>query len=118
MRLPIAILAAALAVGALAVPASAATWHGYRLFVQNAPVEGGTGTHSARLTSIVLPDSFRVRKHTTRLTFGPVGTCRSTGRLAPALVQSNATTAADVLNEQLVGGTTYGYGSRGTAAYR
>src|SRR5207244_5282483 len=38
--------------------------------------------------------------------------------LAPALVQSNATTAADVLNEQLVGGTTYGYGSRGTAAYR
>ena len=54
----------------------------------------------------------------TRLTFGPVGTCHSTGVLAPALVQSDATTAADVLNEQLVGGTDYGYGSRGTAAFR
>ena len=118
MRFPIATLTAALAVLALAVPASADTWHGYRLFVQNARVEGGTGTHTARLTHIVLPDSFHVRKHKTRLTFGPVGTCRSTGTLAPALVQSDATTAADVLNEQLVGGTDYGYGSRGTAAYR
>jgi len=118
MRIRITTLTVALAVGALATAAAAATWHTYRLFVQNAPVEGGSGTHSARLTSIVLPDSFHVRKHSTRLTFGPVGTCRSTGVVAPALVQSSGPNAASVLAEQLVGGTTYGYGSRGTAAYR
>ena len=62
--------------------------------------EGGSGTHSARLTSIVLPDSFKVRKSSpraTRLTFGRVGSCKSTGVIAPKLVLSTATTAAAVL---------------------
>jgi hypothetical protein len=107
-----------LATVALAAPATAAPWHSYRLFVQNAPVEGGTETHSARLTSIVLPDSFKVRKRATRLTFGPIGSCRSTGTIAPALVQSTAATAAEVLAQQLTGGTTYGNGTRGDAVFR
>ena len=38
---------------ALATPAGAAAWHSYGLFIRNAPVEGGSGTHSARLTRSV-----------------------------------------------------------------
>jgi hypothetical protein len=111
---PIAVLAAS----AFAAPAAAATWHSYSAFNGNAPVEGGSGRHSARLTSIVLPDAFHVRKHPTRLTFGPTGACRATGVIAPVLVHSDATTAADVLREQVSGGTTYGSGTRGDAVYR
>jgi hypothetical protein len=115
MRLPALTLLATLA---LAAPASAAGWHSYSLYNGTAPVEGGTGTHSVRLTSIVLPDSFKVREHKTSLTFGRVGACKSTGVIRPVLVASDATTPAAVLKEQLVAGTTYGFGTRGTSAYR
>lgn len=112
------LLLATLAATALATPAIASTWHSYSIYNGRAPVEGGTGTHSARLTSIVLPDSFKVRERATRLTFGPVGTCRSTGSIAPKLVYSTATTSAAVLAQQLDGGATYGAGTRGSASYR
>ncbi|MEA2221592.1 MAG: hypothetical protein QOJ35_4218 [Solirubrobacteraceae bacterium] len=112
------LLLGTLATIAVATPALASAWHGYSIYNGNAPVEGGTGTHSARLTSIVLPDSFKVRKRSTRLTFGPVSSCRSTGAIAPKLVASSATTSAAVLAEQLDGGTTYGAGTRGGASYR
>jgi hypothetical protein len=107
-----------IALGAVATPALAAAWHGYSIYNGKAPVEGGTGTHSARLTTIVLPDSFKVRERATRLTFGPIGTCRSTGTIAPKLVYSTATTSAAVLAQQLDGGATYGLGTRGGASYR
>jgi hypothetical protein len=112
------LLLSALAMSAVATPALASAWHSYSIYNGKAPVEGGTGTHSARLTSIVLPDSFKVRKRSTRLTFGPVGSCRSTGTIAPKLVYSTATTSAAVLAEQLDGGATYGVGTRGGASYR
>jgi hypothetical protein len=112
------IFLSALAMGALAVPAAAATWHSYSIYNGNAAVEGGSGTHSARLTSIVLPDSFKVRKRATRLTFGPTGSCRSTGVILPKLVHSTATRSGDVLRELLSGGTSYGLGTRGDATYR
>jgi len=108
----------ALATAAVAAPAAAAPWHNWSVYNGKAAVQGGTGTHSARLTSIVLPDSFKVREHATKLTFGRVGSCKSTGVIAPKLVASAATTSAAVLAEQLAGGTTYGAGTRGDAAYR
>ncbi len=111
-------LLTAIATVAIAAPAAAAGWHGYGIYNGNAPVEGGSGTHSARLTTIVLPDSFKVRKQKTRLAFGPVGACRSTGTITPVLVRSTATTSAAVLAEQIQGGTTYGAGTRGGASYR
>lgn len=107
-----------LATLALVAPASAAGWHSYGLYNGKAPVEGGTGTHNLRLTSIVLPDAFKVRKHATSLTFGRVGACKSTGVIRPALVASDTGTPAAVLKELLADGTTYGFGTRGTAAYR
>ena len=105
-----------LAVLALAAPASAAGWHSYSLYNGKAPVEGGTGTHSVRLTSMLLPDGFRVRRNATSLTFGPVGACRSTGTVRPALVASSATTGADVLTTLAPSGTTYGSGMRSSGA--
>ena len=110
--------ASLLSVLALAAPASAAGWHSYHLYDGGARVENGSGTHTVRLTSIVLPDSFKVRPHTTSLTFGPIGACRSTGVIRPALVASGLTTSAAVLAQQLTGGTTYGFGTRGAASYR
>jgi hypothetical protein len=115
------ILLTALATTAVAAPATAASWHSWSLYNGNAAVQGGTGAHAARLTSIVLPDSFKVRKQSpraTRLTLGPVSSCKSTGVIAPALVSSTATTSAGVLAEQLTGGTTYGIGTRGGASWR
>jgi hypothetical protein len=112
------ILLTALATTAVAAPALAASWHSYSIYNGKAAVQGGTGTHAARLTSIVLPDSFKVVKHATKLTFGRIGACKSTGTVAPTLVHSTQTTTAAVLAEQLVGGTTYGSGTRGGAAYR
>ena len=111
-------LLTAIATVAIAAPAGAAGWHGYGIYNGNAPVEGGSGTHAARLTSIVLPDSFKVRKQKTRLVFGPVGACRSTGTITPVLVHSTATTSAEVLAQQVQGGTIYGAGTRGGASYR
>lgn len=107
-----------LAALALAAPASASGWHSFTLYNAEAPVEGGSGTHNVRLTSIVLPDSFHVRKASTRLTFGPIGACKSTGVVRVALVASTETSSAAVLSAQLSGGTTYGFGSRGDASYR
>lgn len=115
------ILLTALATLVVAAPAAAAPWHSWSIYNGKAAVQGGTGTHSARLSSIVLPDSFKVRKSSpraTRLTFGRVGSCKSTGVILPKLVHSTATTAAGVLAEQLTGGTTYGAGIRGDAVYR
>lgn len=116
MRLPAMTM---LAVLALAAPASAASWHSFSLYNGSAPVEGAAGTHSLRLTSMLLPDSFKVRKGRTSLTFGPLGACRSTGTIRPALVASSETTATAVLNALLSGGTSYGAGTRSSgAAYR
>ena len=112
------ILITALATTAVAAPAIASTWHNYQIYNGKAAVEGGSGTHSARLTSIVLPDSWKVKKHATSLTFGPFAACKSTGTIKPKLVASTATTSAAVLAQQLVGGTTYGDGTRGAAAWR
>ena len=115
------ILLTSLATLVVAAPATASSWHSWSIYNGKAAVEGGTGTHSARLSSIVLPDSFKVRKSSpraTRLTFGRVGSCKSTGVVLPKLVQSTATTAPAVLAEQLAGGTTYGAGARGDAVYR
>ena len=112
------ILLTTIAAATVATPAAAAPWHNYSLYNGKAAVEGGSGTHSARLTSIVLPDSFKVRKQPTRLTFGRVGSCKSTGVIAPKLVFSTATTSAAVLAQQLAGGTTYGIGTRGGASWR
>jgi len=112
------VLLAAIATLVVAAPAAAAPWHSWSIYNGKAAVQGGTGTHSARLSSIVLPDSFKVREHATKLTFGRVGTCKSTGVIAPLLVHSTQTTAPGVLGELLVGGTTYGAGVRGDAVYR
>ncbi len=112
------ILLTSLATLVMAAPAAASSWHSWSIYNGKAAVQGGTGTHSARLSSIVLPDSFKVRKHATKLTFGRVGSCKSAGVIAPKLVFSTATTAAAVLGEQLTGGTTYGLGARGDAVYR
>jgi len=112
------LLLTALATTAAAAPAHASPWRSWSLYNGKAAVEGGTGTHSARLTSIVLPESFKVRKRATSLTFGPYASCRSTGVITPKLVASTATTSAAVLAEQLVGGTTYGSGTRSSASYR
>ncbi|HEX4363070.1 MAG TPA: hypothetical protein VHZ75_00855 [Solirubrobacteraceae bacterium] len=125
MRPPRLIISTALAAAAIAAaaaaPALAASWHSYSLYNGRAQVEGASGTHSARLTSIVLPDSFKVRKpseRATRLTFGPMGSCRSTGVVLPKLVFSTATSSAAVLAQQLSGGKTYGSGTRAGASYR
>jgi hypothetical protein len=121
LRLITSTALAAAAIAVVAAPALAASWHSYSLYNGKAPVEGGSGTHSARLTSIVLPDSFKVRKSSeraTRLTFGPMGSCRSTGVIVPKLVLSTATSSAAVLAQQLIGGKTYGSGTRVGASYR
>lgn len=115
LRLPAMTLLTMLAV---ATPASAAGWHTYGLYNGTASVEHGSGTHSVRLTSMLLPDSFKVRRHATSLTFGRVGACQSTGVIRPALVASTLTTSGAVLAQQLTGGTTYGFGTRGSASYR
>ena len=107
-----------LATFALVAPASAAGWHTYSLYDGSALVENGSGTHSVRLTSMLLPDSFKVRRHATSLTFGRVGACQSTGVIRPALVASTLSTSGAVLAQQLTGGTTYGFGTRGAASYR
>lgn len=113
------ILLTALATTVVAAPAIAAPWRSYSLYNGKAAVEGGAGgTHSARLTSIVLPDSWKVRKRATSLTFGPFASCKSTGVIRPKLVFSTATTSAAVLAQQLTGGTTYGEGTRGGASWR
>jgi hypothetical protein len=114
------ILLTALATTAVAAPAAAAPWQSYSLYNGKAAVEAGAGggTHSARLTSIVLPQSWKVKKHATSLTFGPFASCRSTGVIRPKLVFSTATTSAAVLAQQLAGGTTYGSGTRGNASWR
>src|ERR1044072_6742030 len=80
------ILLAALATTVAAAPGTAAPWRSWSLYKGRAAVEGGTGTHSARLTSIVLPESFKVRKRATSLTFGAFASCRSTGVLSPKLL--------------------------------
>ena len=119
-----ALLTAVLVAAAFAAPAGAAStgsgWHSYALYNGKAAVEGGSGTHNARLTRMLLPDRWspKVSKARTRIGFGPVGTCHSTGAIAPALVASTATTSAAVLAEQVKGGTTYGSGTNGDAAWR
>lgn len=113
----IALCGLVVAFGAAAPPAGAGSaWHTYSLYIDGAPVEGGTGTHVVRLTSMLLPDAFKVRTHTASLTFGPVGGCRSTGVIRPALVASGRTASAAVLADQLHGGSTYGEGTRGANA--
>ena len=112
------ILLSAVVMTTVATPALAASWHSYNIYNGKAAVEGGSGTHSARLTSIVLPDSFKVRERATRLTFGPIGACRSTGVIVPKLVSSTATSSAAVLGQLLTGGKTYGSGTRASASYR
>ena len=118
MRTRRLILLTALATTAVAAPATAAPWRSWSLYDGKAAVQGGTGAHSARLTSIVLAESFKVRKHATKLTFGPTASCRSTGVISMKLLHSTATTSAAVLAGEVVGGTTYGAGSRGAASYR
>ena len=125
MRHSIFALLTAVAVAvAFAAPAGAASagsaWHSYALYNGKAAVEGGSGTHSARLTRMLLPDRWspKVNKARTRISFGPVGTCHSTGAIAPALVASTATTSSAVLAEQVKGGTTYGVGTNGAASWR
>jgi hypothetical protein len=112
------LLLTALATTVVAAPAAASSWHSWSIFNGKAAVEGATGTHSARLTTMVLPDSFKVRKHATKLTFGPIGQCRSMGVILPKLVHSTATTSAAVLGEQIPDGTTYGSGTRSSATWR
>jgi len=120
----LALLSLLLTTALLAAPASGsstgAAWHSYALYNGKATVEGGSGTHSSRLTRMLLPDRWspKVNKARTRISFGPVGTCRSTGTITPALVASTATTSAAVLAEQAAGGTTYGSGTNGAAAWR
>ncbi len=126
MRLSILTLLTTVLVAAVfAVPAGAASskgtgWHSYALYNGKAAVEGGSGTHSSRLTRMLLPDRWspKYNKAKTRISFGPVGTCHSTGTITPALVASTSTTAAAVLKEQVKGGTTYGSGTNGAAAWR
>ena len=102
---------------ALATPASAAGWHSYSLYDSKAPVAGGTGTHTVRLTSMVLPDSFKVVRHgTTSLTFGPVGACRSTGSVRISLLASQAGDASSVLETIKPTGTSYGAGTRSSGS--
>ena len=119
-----ALLIAVFVAAAVAAPAGAAStgaaWHSYALYNGKTAVEGGSGTHSSRLTRMLLPDRWspKVNKAKTRISFGPVGTCHSTGTIAPALVASTATTSAAVLAEQIKGGTTYGSGTNGPASYR
>ncbi len=119
-----ALLTVVLVSTAVAAPAGAAktgsAWHTYALYNGRAAVEGGTGTHSSRLTRMLLPDRWnpKVSKSRTRISFGPVGTCRSTGTVVPVLVASPSKTSADVLREQVKGGTTYGSGTNGHASWR
>ena len=112
-------IATVLATTALTATAGAATWHSFSVSNLKAKIEGGgSGTHTARLTSMVLPDSFKVKKSGTKLTFGQVGACKSTGTIAPVLVHSTKTSAADVLEDELgPGGTDYGSGTNGDAVY-
>ena len=105
---------------AFAVPAAAQAkaWHSYGLFRDRVEVEGGSGTHSARLTQMLLPDTFKVKRRAGGyLAFGPTGACRSTGSVRVGLVSSSATAAADVRDELLPAGTSYGTGPRGDAAW-
>jgi len=119
-----ALLTSAVLAAAFAAPAGAALtdsgWHSYSMYNGKATVEGGSGTHSSRLTRMLLPDRWspKYNKAKTRISFGPVGACHSTGTIVPALVASTATTSAAVLKEQVKGGATYGSGTNGTASYR
>lgn len=115
------LLIVAAAGGVLAAPAAAASWHSYSLWNNAAKVEGGSGTHTVRLTSMILPDNFRVKVNAKRtgMTFGPFAACRSTGTITPTLVASSEKTSSDVLKGLLPPkGTTYGSGTRGNAAWR
>ncbi len=109
-----------LAAGVLAAPASADSWHTYGVYDATARIEDGPpgSDHVARLTSILLPDRFKVREERARLAFGPVGSCEVTGEIAPVLVHSTATRASAVLDAQVPGGSTYGSGRRSDAVYR
>ena len=82
-----------------------------------AEVENGPGTHAARLTQILLPSTFAVKRRANYLAFGPVGTCRSTGSIRIALVESSAGRAEEVLDEQLPDGRSYGSGTNGDAVW-
>jgi len=113
LLIPLVILALAIPAGAQA----AKVWRAYGVFDGQAEVEGGSGTHAARLTQILLPSTFAVKRRGTYLAFGPVGTCRSTGSIRVVLVDSSASTAEDVLAEQLPDGTSYGSGTNGDAAW-
>jgi len=125
MRLSVPVLLISMLVAALlAAPAGASStgagWHSYALYNGKAAVEGAAGTHSVRLTRMLLPDRWnpKYNKARTRISFGPVGSCRSTGTITPALVASTAATSAAVLADQVNGGTTYGSGTNGAAAWR
>ncbi|HVW18395.1 MAG TPA: hypothetical protein VHB30_09110 [Solirubrobacteraceae bacterium] len=128
MRTRLLLVLCAAALAATVVPAAAArqAWYSYGAFAWKAPIEGGTGTQTARLTQILLPSSFKVKTRGsqtsdsgTYLAFGPVGSCRSTGSVRLGLLYSEAQSAADVLADVLPATTTsYGYGTRGDAAWR
>src|SRR6476619_3102354 len=107
-------LLAALAAVALVVPVAAhaaKAWHAYGIYNGRVQVENGAGTHAARLTQILLPSTFAVKRRGTYLAFGPVGSCRSTGSIRIALVKSTAGDVEGVLGEQLPGGRSYGSGT-------
>ena len=115
--LALGILAVLAALPAVALAGRA--WTVHSVFVNRAPVEDGSGTRSARLTQILLPNSFAVKQRSTYLAFGPVGACRSTGSVRVVLVRSDAADAASVLDEQLPSGTpSYGSGARSDAVWR
>jgi hypothetical protein len=119
-----ALLAVAVPAAASTIPAGAAStskpWYRWSVYDLHAQVENGDpGTHTARLTQILLPSAFTVKKRSSYLAFGPVGACRSTGSIRPVLVRSDATDAAGVLDEQLPESrAVYGEGTRGDAVWR
>jgi hypothetical protein len=105
---------------ALAIPAgaeAAKVWRAYGIFDGRVEVENGSGTHAARLTQILLPSTFAVKRRGNYLAFGPVGACRSTGSIRIALVESSAARADEVLDEQLPDGRSYGSGTNGDAVW-
>jgi len=114
LLVPLVILTLAIPTGAQA----AKVWRAYGIFDARVEVENGSGTHAARLTQILLPSTFAVKRRGTYLAFGPVGSCRSTGSIRVALVESAAGTVADVLDEQLPDGLRYGAGTNGDAAWK
>ena len=61
---------------ALAIPAAAQAakvWKAYGLYDGSVAVEDGSGTHTARMTQMLLPSTFDVEKRGDYLAFGPVG---------------------------------------------